>query len=223
MSILFALLSTVIGAVLLFGGYRLARILIPLWGFISGLSLGGAIMSDLASTPFLGSVAGILVGLVAGLAFAVLAYLYYSAAVIVAGGMLGYWIGSSFIVLLGLDPGFLSTTIGLMLGLLAGIGALLVNAPKYVLIILTSFAGAVTTVSGFMILFNAASLNDFNYQAVSSAISNSFIWSISTVILAAIGTAAQARLTADYTLEKWAYSGHSHSDRPSSAPHISPM
>src|SRR5947209_19982489 len=121
MRILFALLSAIIGLMLVFGGYRLARIVIPLWGFIAGLSLGGAVIADMSNNPFLGTFLGVMVGLVMGLIFGLFAYLYYSVAVIVLIGSLGYWAGSSFIMFLGFNHGLLSTLSGLALGIIVGV------------------------------------------------------------------------------------------------------
>jgi hypothetical protein len=131
MDILLALLVMATGLILLFNGYALARFLIPVWGFISGLALGGAVMADLSDTPFLATVSGLAIGLLVGAGFALFAYFYYAAAVIIAAGAIGYWLGSSLIQFTGIDPGFLSTTVGIAVGALAGFAALLSNAPKY--------------------------------------------------------------------------------------------
>lgn len=204
MGIVLALLILALGLTLLFGGYRLARFIIPFWGFVSGLSVGGAIMSDLTGAPFLGAFLGLGVGFFLGLTLAVLAYLYYSAAVIVLAGLLGYWIGSSAMMLIGLDPGFLSTFIGSITGVIFGALALVANAPKYVLVTLTSFAGAVTTVSSFLVLFGEVSAEEFNYAATQAAISNSWIWLLMTLVLTLLGMIIQAQLTGSYNLERWA-------------------
>src|SRR4051812_31498612 len=94
MRFLIALLSVGLGAVLLFSGYRLARFVIPAMGFLTGLSLGGAVYSDLADTPFLATFAGIFVGILFGVLFAALAYAYYYVAVVLLGAGLGYLLGS---------------------------------------------------------------------------------------------------------------------------------
>jgi hypothetical protein len=209
MTLLFALLSAFIGAVLILGGYRLARFIIPLWGFVSGLSLGGAVYGDMANTPFLGTVLGVIIGLAVGLLFAFLAYFYYVFAVVLMAGGLGYWLGSSFILLFGFEPGFLSAMLGLVLGILAGSAALLLNAPKYVLIVLTSLAGAVTTVGGILLLFRVVPLETFSYAAVNAALSNSFIWTMVALALAIIGLVFQSQTARRYDIEEWSLSEHS--------------
>jgi hypothetical protein len=209
MRIFFALLTAFVSLVLLFGGYRLARFIIPLWGFVAGLSLGGAIYSDMASTPFLGTLLGVTIGVLVGLLFALLAYFYYALAVLVMAGALGYWAGSSFVLFFGFHPGILSTLVGLALGIAVGIGALLINAPKYVLIVLTAVAGAMAAVGSVLLLFNTIHLEDFSYTAINATVSNSFVWSMVALALAVIGIVSQARTTSGFEIEEWGWSeGH---------------
>ncbi len=203
MRIIFALLSGLIGLVLIFGGYRLARLIIPLWGFVAGLSLGGAVIAALAGTPFLATVLGLIIGIVLGLLFAIFAYLYFSLAVVILIGSLGYWAGSNFIEILGFHAGFLSTVVGLLLGIVVGIFALLTNAPKYVLILITSIAGAIATVAGILLLFNVVPLSEFSYSAAHVKIDSSLAWSILALVLAIVGVAFQVNSTSDYELNEW--------------------
>jgi hypothetical protein len=200
---LIALLAGGIGIGLLAVGYRYARIMISLIGFISGIALGGAVASDMAGTPFLGTMTGILVGLVAGVAFALLAYFYYAFAIVVMGMSLGYWLGSEFILLLGLSQGVLSVTMGLLLGAAFGIAAVVLNLPKYVLMVATSIAGAVVTVGAILLLFQQIPLQAFSYATSKVVIVNSFVWLLVTIVLAGVGIAFQARSDRDFTLNEW--------------------
>jgi hypothetical protein len=220
MRIFFALLAAFAGVVLLFGGYRLARFIIPLWGFIAGLSLGGAVYSNMASTPFLGTALGILIGVLAGLVFALLAYFYYALAVIVLAGGLGYWAGSSFILLLGFNPGVLSFLVGLALGSAVGLLALYYNAPKWFLVLLTSLAGASAVVGGVLLLFNTIPLESFSYNAVNLVVSNSFWWSLIALALTVVGITTQYRTTHQYEIEEWGWTGHDnhHRHHPTATP-----
>ena len=203
MTILFALLSTLLGIALVFGGYRIARFLIPLAGFIAGLSVGGAIIADANNAPFLGTLLGILVGLFLGVIFAVFAYLFYGAAVIMIAGVLGYWLGSSFILLFGFQPGLLSALVGLGVGVIVGIGALLLRTPKFLLVFITAVAGAVFTIGGVLLLFNQIPLESFNYAVAQEKISDSFLWTVLAIALAGVGIAVQAMTTKDYYFSDW--------------------
>jgi hypothetical protein len=208
MRILVALLSILAGLSLVFGGYRLARVLIPLMGFIAGLTLGGAIVTDAAGSSFLGTFLGVVIGIISGAVLALLAYLYYSLAVIVLTASLGYWAGSGIILLLGFRPGLLSALVGIALGIFTGILALISNAPKYVLIVLTSLAGSVATVGGVLLLFNQLPLDTFSYTTAAVALSNSFFWAIAALALLIAGMIEQAQSTKAYELEAWTASDH---------------
>jgi hypothetical protein len=203
MRILFALLTLGVGIALLAGGYRLARFVIPLWGFIAGLSVGGSIISSMAGTPFLGTAMGIIVGLILGIVFAALSYMFYSIAVVVLIGAAGFWAGSSFVQLFGFDPGILSALVGLALGIMVAIVALTLNAPKYALIIFTAAVGAMTAVGGMLLLFNKVPLDQFSYNAVNQSIADSFLWTLLALVLAGVSIAFQIRTTIRYSFEAW--------------------
>jgi hypothetical protein len=205
MRILFALPSVGVGVALLAIGFRMARLLIPLMGFLAGLTFGGAIIANSADAPFLGTLAGIVVGLITGVFLAVLAYAYYYIAVIVLAIGIGFWLGSGFILLFGVNPGFLSTVVGIALGAVAGITAALYDAPKYLLIVLTSIAGAVTAVGGVMLLFNVIPLDIYSYNVASFTIRNSFFWSVLGLVALGVGVFVQSRSSAasPYIFHKW--------------------
>lgn len=207
MDVFISLIVIAVGLTLLLVGFRAARLAIPLWGFIVGMSLGGAVASDMADTPFLGTAAGITVGLVMGLLLAALAYLYYAVAVVLLFGGLGYWMGSGFLLLFGVSPGVASVTLGIVLGLVFSVAALLVNAPKYVLILLTSVAGAVSMVGALLLLFQQIPRETFSYATAQAAVSSSWWWSLLALGLAVVGIVIQSATTADYTFEKWAMGG----------------
>jgi hypothetical protein len=206
MTIVFALFALGVGISLLLIGYRLARFVIPLWGFLAGVALGGNVMTSMNDTPVLGTAVGIIVGMTMGLVFGLLAYLFYNVAIVVLMGGVGYWLGSSFVMLFGLDPGFLSVIIGLAVSILAAFAAIMFNAPKYVLIIGTSVAGALSTVGGLLVLFNQMSLEGFSYSAVAQSIENSLLWVLFAFSLFVLGVAFQAVTTMRYRFEAWALS-----------------
>lgn len=208
--LLFALIAGGLGAVLLLAGYRFGRIIIPLWGFFAGFTLGASVASDALGNAFVDTTTGIVIGLVLGLVFALFAYFFYSLAVILLGATIGYWIGSSFITILGIDKGFLSVTIGIIVGAVFGIFAIAMNAPKYFLIGLTSLGGAVAIVGGVLLLFNRIELDAFSYNTASATIGDSGFWIIVTLVLFVVGLLVQIKSNPDYTLETWGagYSGN---------------
>lgn len=205
MTIFMALCSALIGLGLVFGGYQLARVVIPLMGFFAGLSLGGAIIADTAGSSFLGTTMGLVVGVAAGIALAIFAYLFYYAAIVVLTAGMGYLAGSGLLLWLGFSPGLISALAGITVGAVMGIVAVMTDVPKVLLIILTTIAGAVLTVGGLMLLFHVVPVEVYSYTTARFAISNSFLWSVAAILLAGFGAAAQSMMTRDFTLEEWNY------------------
>jgi hypothetical protein len=223
MRLLIAILSSLVGLALLFGGYRLARIIIPIMGFLSGMSLGGAVIANTASTPFLGTVLGIVVGITFGLVFAILAYMYYYAAVIILTAGLGYWAGSGLVLWLGFKPGVLSAVLGIVMGVVVGYIAVRANAPKYALIIITSVAGAITAIGGVLLLFHKIPLEIYSYTSARIVVGGSFFWTLSALALFMIGVAVQTQTSRYYeNFNEWAVGEHGEGKMPPSVtPHPS--
>lgn len=201
--LLFAIFAAGIGAALIFAGYRLARILIPIWGFFAGFTLGAAGVSDALNNSFLGTTMGIVIGLVVGLVFALLAYFFFSLAIVLLSASLGYWLGTSMVLFLGFNKGFLSAVVGIVLGIVVGAIALIGNFPKYYLIVASSIGGTVAVLGAIMLLLNKIELDAFNYAAVSQDISTSWFWFILAFLLAAVGIVFQVKSNPNYQLEQW--------------------
>jgi hypothetical protein len=201
--LIFALFAGLIGLALVFGGYRLARILIPLWGLLAGFTLGAAGVSDALNGGFIGTTMGIIVGVVVGVVFALLAYFFFSLAVVLFSASLGYWLGTSMVLFLGFNKGFLSAIVGIVLGAIVGIIALFGNFPKYYLIIISSIGGAVAVLGGIMLLLNKIQIDAFSYAAVSQEVKTSWFWLLLAVLLAGVGIVYQIKSNPDFTLEEW--------------------
>lgn len=201
--LLFALIAGGLGAVLLLAGYRFGRVIIPLWGLFAGFALGASAATDALGGAFIGTTVGIVLGLVVGLVFAVFSYFFYSLAVVLLGATVGYWIGSGFISLLGFNKGFLAAVVGITVGIVFGIAALVLNAPKYFLIVITSIGGSVAIVGGVLLLLNKIELTAFDYNTAASTIANSAFWLAVSGALIVVGIIAQVKSNPDYTLEAW--------------------
>ena len=75
--------------------------------------------------------------------FALLSWFYWWGAVAVLGGVLGYAVALGLLEAIGFNAdGFMTAIIAIAAGVAVAVVALVVNAPKYVAIILTAFAGA---------------------------------------------------------------------------------
>src|SRR5262245_31303714 len=114
MTLLVAILAVVIGLAFAFGGWRFFLLLLPLWGFIVGFSLGTEAMRSLFGDGTFATLLSWIVGFVIAAIFAVLSYLYYYAAIAILAGTVGYAIGASAWGLIGSEQGVIAFVIGLI-------------------------------------------------------------------------------------------------------------
>lgn len=201
--ILFGGILIGLGSLLTIVGYRIARFLIPLWGFIVGFTMGAAGVSDAMNSSFIGTTLGIVVGLVVGLVFALLAYFFFSLAVVLFGATFGYWIGTGLMSVIGIEGGFLAATIGIATGVVLAIIFIAVNAPKVYLIVLSAFAGASAIVGGILLILNRIELESLSYQAAINQVSLPWFWLLIVGVLAVLSIAYQAVANSGQEIDKW--------------------
>lgn len=203
MDILFGVIAIGLGALLLFSGYLLARILLPLWGFFAGFTIGAAGAADAFNSAFIGTTMGIVIGLIVGIVFALCAYFFYSLAVVLLGASLGYWVGTGLLSLIGIDKGFLSAFVGIVIGIVFALATISFNGAKYLLIALTSFAGGLAVINGLLLVFGITQRSSLDYISSTQAVENNFFWVVTLVVLVAVGIVTQIKSTKTTTLESW--------------------
>lgn len=201
--LILGLFAVGIGVALVFKGYRIARILIPIWGFFIGFLMGASGVSDALNSSFIGTTLGIGVGLVMGLVFGLLAYFFFSLSIILLGATFGYWLGTGFITLIGFNKGFLSAMVGISLGVFLAIISIAINAPKYYLIVVSAFAGATSVFGGILIAINKIQPDSLNYAITGSKINLPVFWGILTLVLAIIGLVYQTRDNKGQQIDQW--------------------
>ncbi|WP_146847794.1 DUF4203 domain-containing protein [Cellulomonas terrae] len=191
--ILLGILAIVAGGVMLFAGQFVLRLVLPIWGFFAGFAFGAALFAGLADESFLGTALGWVTGFVFAVIFAVLAYLYYAVAVILAMAAFGYAIGAGLVVALGIDWSWVAVLSGVALGAIFGIVSVVGNMPMVVLAVASSLAGAVSVVAGVMLLVGTLNSADLEDGSFSSAVDASWVWYLLLLVLAVIGFVAQTR------------------------------
>ena len=189
--IVLGILAIVAGLIFVFSGQFWLRIVFPIWGFFAGFSLGAGFVSGLGDDRFLGTVLGWVVGLVVGLVFAVLAYSFYAIAVIIVMTSIGFTIGSGLVVALGIDWNWVAVIIGVLVGALLCVGAILVDIPRFLLTAFAAIAGAFATVAGLMLVFGAMDSADFGDGAFVDKVADDWWWYILFLVLAIVGLATQ--------------------------------
>jgi hypothetical protein len=209
-ALLLGLLALLIGAAFCFVGYRFFLILLPIWGFLVGFAAGMNGMTALFGESFLSSATGIVVGLVIGVVFAVLSYLWWYVAVAVLGGTVGYVIGGGILAALGIDPGWLTFLAGLALGAVFVVGILVLNIPKYAILILTSAGGAGAIVLGGALILGRVKVESLGEGGVvGGVLQDSLLWSLVWLVLTVVGYIVQLQSTRNFQIEveRYRYGG----------------
>ena len=205
MSFIIGLLAIAIGLALLFAGYRLLWVLLPIWGFFAGLWLGITGLQAIFGTGFLAGVSGLVVGFVLGIVFAVLSYLFYIVGVAILGATIGYSLTVSLLVGgLGMNQGFLVWLIAVVVAVAFAVVVLVLNLQKYAVIFITSLGGASAVIAGALLLFGQISQEQLSgLMGVWAPVSfgEGWFWWLGWLILAVIGIAYQIQANRVYVLE----------------------
>ena len=191
--IVLGIFAIIAGGVMLFAGQYVLRVLLPIWGFFAGFAFGAGLFAGLADERFLGSVLGWVSGFVFALIFALFAYLYYAVAVVLAMAAFGFAIGSALVVALGIDWNWVAVLVGVVMGAVLGLVAVLGNMPMVVLAVLSSMAGAVSVVAGLMLTFGSLNSSDFTQATFTQTVNDSWGWYLTLLVLVLVGIVAQIR------------------------------
>ncbi|MGW8319417.1 MAG: TM7S3/TM198-like domain-containing protein [Candidatus Promineifilaceae bacterium] len=198
-----ATVALLFGLVLVFGGYRLFLLILPIWGFFAGFVLGAQTIDYLFDVGLFATVTGWVVGFFVGLIFAVLSYLFYLFAVGVVSFSLGYGATIGILAWIGLDPGFLLWLIAVVVGTALVFVVYRFNLQKYAIIVATAVGGTGVIIYTLLVLFNGAIAVSLLQNPIKLAIDNSFWWLLFFLVVAGLGIAAQ--IQANRTFEADAY------------------
>lgn len=164
--IIVGIFAVLVGGLLAFQGGNLMRLIFPIAGFFAGFSAGAALITGLTGDGFLSTALSWIVGLFVALLFAVLAYFFYSFAVVLAFAGLGFSLAAATLTFLSLDWNWLVIVFGTIIGIAFAIFALAGNLPMVLLIVATSFFGIAMIIYGLLLVFNVATFGDFSNGAV---------------------------------------------------------
>ena len=197
------MIGLLFGAALIFGGYRLFLVLLPIWGFFFGLGLGAQTVQIIFGDAFLATITSWMVGFIVGIIFAVLSYLFYMVAVALLAGSFGYGLTVSLLTWIGLSFGFLVWAIAIVGGIVVAVVVLMFNIQKYAIIVITAFGG-----TGAVILVLLASVGGYSPAELSgapvlSAITDSFWWLLFFLVVGIVGVVVQLRVNSTYNIEEY--------------------
>ncbi|NOX61803.1 MAG: DUF4203 domain-containing protein [Chloroflexi bacterium] len=201
------LIIVLIGLTFVFLGYRLFLVLLPVWGFFAGFWLGAQALTLVFGHGFLATTTGWIVGFFLGLIMALLSYLFYFLGVAVVAGLIGYSLGVGLMGLVGLGGGILAFLVGVLFALIIMVITLALNLQKYVVILLSAWAGGVAVVTGALVLFGRLTAATLRVQgdAVLAIAQVSPLWLLAALAIAAVGIVVQIRSNRTYTFEKSEY------------------
>lgn len=191
--IILGILAILVGAVFCFRGIIAMRFVITLWGAFVGLNLGAGLVASINDESFLASALGWTVGIILAVILAVLAYLYYAVAVVLAMASIGFALGAGAMAALGVTWNWVIVLVGVIIGVLLAVLALAVDLPSVLLVVLSALGGAVAIVGGLMLLFNQINTVDFDNVSITS-VNVDWWWYAVYIVLIIAGAVAQSRM-----------------------------
>ncbi len=203
-----------LGSLIAFAGYRLFLILLPIYGFFFGLSFGAHSVQALFGDGFLSTTTSWVVGFFAGLLFALLSYLFWVFAVALVAGSLGYALVAGFFGLFDVDLNFLVWIVGIVVGIVFAIAAIVLNLQKAAVIVATALLGGWTIVGTFVFLFTSATPESIADNGAKMVLDDHPLWFIIFAVVAAAGMSFQFLMNRSYEVERYnrweVYAGGTH-------------
>lgn len=197
------LIGLLFGVAVVFGGYRLFLVLLPIWGFFFGFGLGAQTIQIIFNQGFLATITGWVVGFIVGAIFAVLSYLFYLFAVALLAGSAGYGLAVGLLTAVGLNLGFIVWLIGVVAGIALAFVVIIFNLQKYAVIIITALGGTAVIIFTLLASFGGLSLEMLVGNPVKTVIDDSFWWLLFAVVVAGAGIFVQLRANRDYDIETY--------------------
>ncbi len=184
--ILIGLLAIGIGAAWATYGLKAFTILLPIWAFFAGLLIGASLTVELLGDGFFATVTSWVIALVTGVAFALLSYFIYYAAIVILGATAGYALGAGLLASFGMD-GFLSVVVGIIAGVALAIAVLILAVPAVLVVVVSAFSGAAAVVNGALILLGQVKLDDVDAGLMEGLLKYGVVAVVAWLVIAAAG------------------------------------
>lgn len=189
--VVIGLLAILVGALFCFRGAVAMRVVIAMWGAFAGFMMGAGVVAGADEVGFLRTAFGWAVGFVLALLFGALAYLYYQVAVVLAMAAIGFALGATVMVALGVTWSWAVILVGVVVGLVLAIGTLAVDLPMVLLVVLSAFGGASAIVTGIMLLVGTVGSDQFTRAQAIDQMDTSWWWYATYLGFAVVGMMAQ--------------------------------
>ena len=191
--IVFGLIAVFVGLTFCFRGYLTMRVVIPVWGAFSGFAIGAGLVSAISGDGFLANALGWIVGVVFAMVVGSLAYLYFEVSMVMGLTTIGFILGCSLMVALGVTWTWVVVLVGMAAGAAGAALAIIGDLPMVVLTVLTAFAGATATVGGLMLLIGDLHTADLDQANVIESVHDSTGLWVLYAVLALAGIVVQFR------------------------------
>jgi hypothetical protein len=191
--VVIGVLAVVVGALFCFRGYLALRVIIPIWGAFAGFVLGAGFVANTGDDGFLRTGLAWAVGFGLAIVFGGLAYLYFEVSIVLAMGSIGFALGTSAMVALGVSWSWLIVLVGVAVGTLLALLAIVGDLPGLVLMLLSALAGASTMVAGAMLLAGVRETSELTSRTTTERLDDGWWWYALYLVLALTGIAAQSR------------------------------
>jgi len=200
--VVIGIVAIALGAGWMLLGYRLALILLPIWGFFAGFIFGAHVLQELLGQGFLATTISWVGGAIAGMVFAVLAYLFWYLAVVIAFASVGYWLGWGVLTLIGFSgTGLAAFGIGLAIGAVLAVLVVGTGVPLVALVAISALGGAHAFIAGVLVLLGVIEVTDLGAGVVTAIISANVGWWLTALGLALVSTIVQLRTIGEHRLE----------------------
>ncbi len=157
-TLLFASLALGLGALWTFAGYRFFILLLAVGGFLAGFGLGSTLAPTLL--PGASETAGWVVGGIVGILIALLARHLFQLGVTLLAGLLAAWATAAAAAAFGVEPALIPV-VAAVGGIVGAMAAAILQAPKWLVVGLTSMTGAGSIVAGVLVLTGRVQPSDF--------------------------------------------------------------
>lgn len=194
MDILIGILLAVVGLTVAFSGLRVFFTMLPLVAFISGFFAGATLITNWLGDGFLSTATGWIVGLVVGVLFAAVSYLWWYAGALLAAGASGAMLLTGLFSLFGVDSGWVLTIVAIIGSVVFILLALVLNLPIYVVLVNTAILGAHGVVAGLLLIFNRVDSSELSWGVARAIVLENWFWWVVMIVVAVLGMASQMAL-----------------------------
>jgi uncharacterized protein DUF4203 len=183
-------LGIVIGLLACLAGYRVFRIVLPILGFLVGLGVGAQLAEVLFSEPYLGSPLSWVIAIIVGLLAATIAFVWWYVSVALAIAGLGYAIGYGAAAGLG-AVGTSAVVIGVAVGILFALVAIVLRIPTGIVIVVSAFWGASALIGGTLVLLGRIEPAQLRNGTVDVVIADSPLLLAVWIVVGVVGIVVQ--------------------------------